>query len=167
MTVRQPNRSQITPSTAALVAVGAVAAAAAIGGSYGPQHPDTARWYATLRKPPYTPPGPVFGVVWSILDILLCVTGYRLLRSRPGTARTAALTSWAGNIAGLAGFPAVFFGRRNLGAGASVTSAMFASASATVATSVRADSVAALAGTPLLLWTAFATLLGEEVWRRS
>jgi translocator protein len=154
-------------STAAFLAIGGVATAALIGGSYGPQDLSTGRWYARLRKPQYTPPGPVFGVVWSVLDVLLCVTGYRLLRSRPGVARTAALTSWAGNVAGLAGFPIIFFGKKKLGAGAAVTSAMFASASATVATSVHADPVAALAGTPLLLWTAFATLLGEEVWRRN
>jgi benzodiazapine receptor len=61
----------------------------------------------------------------------------------------------------------VFFGRRNLGAGASITSAMFASASATTASSVHVDPIAAATSAPLLLWTAFATLLSEELWRRN
>jgi translocator protein len=167
MSVTQVNRQTMRASTAALLAIGVVATAAVIGGSYGPQNPRTGLWYAKLRKPPFTPPGPVFAVAWSILEILLCVTGYRLLRSRPGTARTVALTSWPGNVAGLAGFPVVFFGRKMLGPSASVTSAMFASASATAASSVYADPVAALAGTPLVAWTAFATLLSEEIWRRN
>lgn len=155
------------PSTAALVTIGGVAAAALIGSSYGPQNPSIGRWYAKLRKPGYTPPGPVFGIVWSCLDVLLCITGYRLLRTQPGAARTVALASWAANVAGLTGFPILFFGRKKLGASASATSALFASASATVATSAQADPVAAIAGTPLLLWTAFATLLSEEIWRRN
>jgi benzodiazapine receptor len=167
MSIPHPTPPRMKPSTAALVTIGGVAAAALIGGSYGPQNPSIGWWYAKLRKPPYTPPGPVFGIAWTILEILLCVTGYRLLRTRPGTARTAALASWSANVAGLAGFPILFFGRKKLGASASATSAMFASASATVAMSALADPVAAVAGTPLLLWTAFATLLSEEIWRRN
>jgi len=158
---------QVKPATAALFAISAVATAAVIGGSYGPQHPRAALWYASLRKPSYTPPGPVIGGVWGMLEILLCITGYRLLRSRNGTARTVALAGWSANLAGLAGFPAMFFGRKQLGFSASVSSAMFASASATTAAALRADPVAAMTSTPLLLWTAFATFLGEEIWRRN
>lgn len=154
-------------STAAATAIGAVAAAALIGGSFGPQQPRSAVWYASLRKPPYTPPGPVIGAVWSVLDVLLCITGYRLLRSRPSAPRTVALACWAADLAGLAGFPATFFGGRTLGPSAAVSTALFASASATAATSVHVDPVAAAAGTPLVLWTAFATLLSEELWRRN
>ena len=109
----------------------------------------------------------VIGAVWGVLDILLCVTGYRLLRSRPGPLRSVALASWFGDLAGLAGFPVMFFGERKLGPSTAVSGAMFASASTTAAASSHVDPVAALAGTPLVLWTAFATLLSEELWRRN
>jgi benzodiazapine receptor len=154
-------------TTATALAIGSVAAAGLIGGHFGPQHPRTGAWYASLRKPAYTPPGPAIGAVWGVLEILLCVTGYRLLTSRPSLGRTAALTCWSANLAGLAGFPAMFFGRKKLGASTTVASALFASASATVATSAHIDRVAAVASTPLVLWTAFATLLSEELWRRN
>jgi tryptophan-rich sensory protein len=155
------------PASAAAAAIGAVATAALIGGSFGPQQPRAALWYAGLRKPNYTPPGPLIGAVWSVLDILLCITGYRLLRGRPSPVRTIALTCWAADLAGLAGFPATFFGARSLGPSTAVSTGLFASASATAATAVHVDPVAAAASTPLVLWTAFATLLSEELWRRN
>ncbi len=154
-------------STAVALAIGSVATAAFIGGNFGPQHPRAAVWYATLRKPVYTPPGRVIGAVWGVLDILLCVTGYRLLTTRASPVRSVALASWFGDLAGLAGFPAMFFGERKLGQSTAVSAAMFASAATTAATSAQVDSTAALAGTPLVLWTAFATLLSEELWRRN
>ena len=155
------------PGTAAVLAVGAVATAGLVGGHFGPQHVRTAAWYAKLRKPPFTPPGPVIGGVWGVLEILLCVTGYRLLTRRTSMSRSAALACWSADLAGLAGFPVVFFGRKALGTSATVSSALFASATATAAVSAQVDPVAAVAATPLVLWTAFATLLSEELWRRN
>lgn len=155
------------PGSAAILAVGSVAAAGLIGGHFGPQHPRTAAWYAKLRKPAFTPPGPVIGGVWGVLEILLCVTGYRLLTRRQSLGRTAALACWSADLAGLAGFPVVFFGRKALGTSATVSSALFASSTATAAVSAQVDPVAAVAATPLVLWTAFATLLSEELWRRN
>jgi tryptophan-rich sensory protein len=155
------------PATAAVVAIGSVATAALIGSQFGPQNPKTGAWYARLRKPPYTPDGKLIGAVWSVLDILLCVTGYRLMRARPSPARSVALAGWAGDVAGLAGFQPVFFGARQLGAGTAVSTGLFASATTTAAASSYTDSVAAVTATPLVLWTAFATLLSEEVWRRN
>lgn len=147
------------------VAVAAVTTAALIGGSFGPQNPKAAVWYGSLRKPSYTSPGPVIGGIWAVLEILLCITGYRLLTSRPGRTRVLALTCWFTDLAGLAGFPATFFGSKRLGSSATVATALFASA--TAATSAHVDPIAGVAATPLVLWTAFATFLSEELWRRN
>lgn len=153
--------------TAALIAGSAVFAAALIGSRRGPQHPRTALWYASLRKPSYTPPGPAIGAAWAVLDTLLSVSGYRLLKSPPSTARTTALTSWSLSVAGIAGYPWVFFGRKRLGESAVVVGAMLASASAYVAAAERVDRPAAAMGIPLVLWVGFAGLLSEELWRRN
>jgi len=154
-------------TSAALLAIGAVAAAATIGAQYGPQNPGTGVWYARLRKPSYTPSGKVIGGVWSVLDILLCITGYRLLRAERSPARSIALAGWIGDLAGLAGFQPVFFGARRLGSGTAVSGGLFASATTTAAASSYADPVAGITAAPLVLWTAFATLLSEELWRRN
>ncbi len=154
-------------TTAAVVSVASVAGAAAIGAQFGPQRPREAVWYDTLRKPSYTPSGSTIGIAWGLLETLLAVTGYRLL-TRPGTpVRGAALASWAATLAGLAGYPATFFGGKKLGASAAVAAAMCASTTATAATAAKVDEVAAASMVPLVVWTAFAVLLSEELWRRN
>ena len=152
---------------ATCVSIAAVAGAALLGGSFGPQRPREAVWYASLRKPEFTPPGSVIGMTWGVLETLLCVTGYRLLMQPSDRARAIALACWSATLGGLAGFPAVFFGGKKLGASATVAAAMFATSSATAVTAARVDETAAVAMAPLALWTAFAVLLSEEVWRRN
>ena len=155
--------------TAVVLTGSAVAAAAGAGSLFGPTpaRPRTALWYARLRKPSFTPPGPVFGVVWTALDTLLWYTGYRLAR-RPATpARNFALGFWGATLLGVGGFSWVLFGRRQLGEALGVTSGMVASTAGLVAASSVVDRRAAQAAAPLALWVSFAFLLQEEVWRRN
>lgn len=153
--------------SAALLAGGAVFAAALIGAQRGPQHPRTALWYASLRKPSFTPPDPAIGAAWAVLDTLISISGYRLLRAPPSPARSTALTSWALSVAGIAGYPWVFFGRKELGESTAVVGAMLVSASTYVVASTQVDRPAAALGIPLVLWVGFAGLLSEELWRRN
>lgn len=154
---------------AAIMASSAVALAQFTGArsSPTPNHPGTAAWYAALRKPSFTPPGPVFGIAWTGLDILLGFAGYRLLTSKPDRTRTVALTAWSLNLLGIAGFSWVLFGRKRLDEALGVTAGMVVTSSATVATAAMVDRKAAYASVPLLAWVAFATVLQEEVWRRN
>ncbi len=154
---------------AALTAGAVVASAQYLGSRCGPalNNPGTAAWYASLRKPSFTPPGAVFGVAWTGLDILLGYAGYRLMTSKPSPSRNVALAAWASNLIGIAGFSWVLFGRRRLDEALGVTAGMVVTASATTATAVMVDRKAAYASLPLLVWVAFAAVLQEEVWRRN
>jgi tryptophan-rich sensory protein len=153
--------------TAIAIAGAAVLAAAAIGSRSGPQEPRAAIWYASLRKPSYTPPGPAIGAAWTLLDALLWVSGARLLRARRGTPRLVALSGWTLTLAGLAGYPWIFFRARQLGGGTAANAAMLAAAGASAVAARRIDPVASLATVPLVGWLAFAGLLSEELWRRN
>ena len=155
------------PATAASLAIGAVVLAAVAGAQSGPQNPPTGRWYDRLDKPSYTPRGSFIGAVWGALDVLLCVTGYRLLRAGRSTARSLALVGWAADLLCLAGFQPVFFGARQLGAGTAVSASMLGSAATTAVAARYSDRIAGAAALPLVMWTAFATLLSEEIWRRN
>lgn len=157
------------PTTAALAATTAVLTAAIAGSRFGPTpgRPATAAWYARLRKPPFTPPGPAFGAAWTVLDGLLCYSGARLLTRPPSPRRHAALGLWGLNVLGVGGFSYVLFGRKKLGAALGVTTAMVATSAAFVATAQKTDQKAAAAGLPLAVWTLFAAVLQEEVWRRN
>jgi len=154
---------------AALMSGSMVATAQACGGRFGPTpaHPRTAAWYAALRKPAFTPPGPVFGIAWTGLDTLLGYSGYRLLLAPASTKRTAALSAWAATLLGVAGFSWVLFGRKQLDEALGVTIAMVATSAAAVGTASVVDRRAAIAMTPLFAWLLFAFLLQEEVWRRN
>jgi len=157
----------VNKTAAALTSLAAVLGAGLIGAQFGPQRPREAIWYAALRKPGYTPPGPAIGVAWGVLETLLCVTGYRLLTGPDSPARSGALAGWVATLGGLAGYPAVFFGAKQLGPSAAVATGMMAATTATAVSAARADPVAAAAMAPLVVWTAFAVLLSEEVWQRN
>lgn len=154
---------------AALAAPVAVAAAQLAGAQFNPSptHPRTASWYARLRKPSFTPPGPVFGVAWTLLDVGLGYAGYRLLRAPPSEYRTGALALWAANVLGVGGYSWVMFGRKRLDEATGVTGTMLATSVGAVALSAKVDSRAAWAIAPLAGWVAFAFVLQEEVWRRN
>ena len=67
------------PVAAALAAVAIALGTTAWSGkrfSPTPDHPRTAWWYARLNKPGYTPPGPVFGGAWGLIQMALAYGGY-------------------------------------------------------------------------------------------
>ena len=156
-------------SSAVLIAGSAVLAAALAGkrSAPSPDHPRTAAWYLKLRKPSFTPPGPVFGGAWAVLYPLLGWAGYRLLTAPPGPRRAAAVATWAVNVAAIGLHPYLMFGRRSLGPSTALLTAEVAAAGGLVATASRVDSTVAFSQVPLLLWAAFADLLNEELWRRN
>ena len=156
-------------TSAAVLAGTAVIAAQLSGRRYSPtpDHPRTAAWYAALRKPSYTPPGPVFAVAWTGLDTLLGYSGYRLLAAPPSPRRSLALGAWSLNLLGVAGFSWVLFGRKWLDEALGVTAGMVATSAAAAATAAAVDRRAAWADLPLLGWVLFASVLQEEVWRRN
>jgi tryptophan-rich sensory protein len=149
------------------LAVGAVAAAGLLGARNGPQRPLTGLWYAVLRKPGFTPPGPVIGAAWSALELLLAATGYRLLRAADTPERSAALTAWVATLGGLAGYPLAFFGQKRLALSTGVSGAMLASATGLTLAARKVDRPSAAMTIPLMLWLAFATVLSEEIWRKN
>ena len=154
---------------AAVAATTAVSTAQIAGAQFNPSptHPRTAIWYAGLRKPSYTPPGPVFGIAWTLIDAALGYAGYRLLQARPSGARTGALALWALNILGIGGYPFVMFGRKRLDEAAGVTGTMLATSWGATALAAQVDRKAGFATVPLAAWVTFAFLLQEEVWRRN
>ena len=151
----------------ALVSGTAVLTAAILGAQNGPQRPATAAWYALLRKPAYTPPGPLIGGTWGVLELLLGISGYRLLRTPPTTARSAAVGAWSLTLLGLAGYPWLFFRRKRLASSTVASGAMLASATGMAIAAKKVDAPAAFMTVPLLLWLGFATVLSEELWRQN
>lgn len=156
-----------------------VAAGAAVACAFGlmawsgarfspaPTHPAMMRWYLSLKKPRFTPPGLVFALGWFAIEGVLGVGGYRLLRSPASPKRNAAVGLWAVNNALIASWSAIFFGKRALAASTIVSAGMIGTAGAYGAVAAKTDRTAGLTAVPLASWLTFATVLAEEVWRRN
>ena len=71
--------------------------------------PAFAEWYVGLDKPPWTPPGWVFGPVWTVLYALMAVSGWTVWRE--GRSRGAVLLFLL-QLAVNGAWPWVFFGLR-------------------------------------------------------
>lgn len=153
--------------TSAALATIAVTAAAIAGARNGPQRPVAAVWYGALNKPSYTPPGPIVGSAWTVLEVLLGVVGYRLLRAPDTASRRVALSAWCASLAGLAAYPFLFFRQRRLAASTAVAAGMLASAAVLTGAAAQNDKRTATLATPLLAWLGFATMLSVALARRN
>ena len=150
-----------------VAAVMGASALVAARNSPDPQHPRIRRWYKRLDKPSFTPPDPVFGAVWPVLESGLAFGGYRLLRNPSSASRNTAMGLWLVTTAMVGGWTEIFFGERRLGASAVASGAMLATGAAYVVAADRVDRPSAAAAVPFVAWLGFATLLAEQVWARN
>ena len=131
-----------------------------------------AQYAGDLDRPAFAPPGAVFPVVWSALNIASATSAWRIWQvdaSSPDArrARRAALALWAAAVPVRSGYVPLEFGRRALWL-ATADSALLAAVMAGYAlTARRADPAAAAMALPEVAWTAFATVLSAAVARRN
>lgn len=160
----------LSPWAAAAAVAGAIGFSAWLGTRHRPEpvtDADTFRWYRGLEKPSFTPPDPVFGIVWPILQTGLAWGGYRLFRKPSEPKRDVAAGLWLFNIAMIGGWSELFFGGRKLAPAAGAAAGMLASGAAFTAAAAQVDKKAAATGLPYVAWLGFATVLAEEIWRRN
>ena len=122
-------------------------------------------WYATLSKPPWTPPSWVFGPVWSALYVLMGVGGWLVWRQAGSSARTVALVVFALQLALNAAWSAIFFGLRMPGWAFGEILVLWAAILWTVIAFWRVSPIAAWLLLPYLAWVSFASVLNFAIWR--
>ncbi|MBI3910133.1 MAG: tryptophan-rich sensory protein [Armatimonadetes bacterium] len=122
-------------------------------------------WYASLRKPAWTPPEAVFGPVWSALYLAMAVAAWLVWRRAGfrGAARPLAL--FAAQLALNLAWTWIFFGLRRPGAAFGEVALLWAAILATVLTFRRVSSPAAWLLVPYLLWVSYAAALNFAIWR--
>lgn len=113
-------------------------------------------WYAQLTKPAFTPPGWIFGPVWTALYILIAVAGWRVWLS-VGGGRPMKLW-WTQLVLNFLWSP-VFFSAHQIGLSVAVVLLLLAAILGFIAVSWRRDRIAAWLFVPYAAWVAFATLL--------
>jgi benzodiazapine receptor len=126
-------------------------------------------WYRTLQRPTWTPPGRLFGPVWTLLYTLMAVSAWRVHvagqrdRARAPAARQA-LTAWWGQLGMNLAWSVVFFGLRQLGPALAVVAALWAAIAGCLMASGPVSRAAALLLAPYLAWTTFAAALNARIW---
>ncbi|MBV9793119.1 MAG: tryptophan-rich sensory protein [Actinobacteria bacterium] len=124
--------------------------------------------YREFRQPAFAPPGPVFPVVWTGLNLTTATSAWRLWRTRrvagPEVPHAqSALAWWALAVLLRSGYVPLEFGARRYWA-ATLNSALLCAVMARYATVARrADPTAAALATPEIAWTAFATILSAAI----
>ncbi len=131
--------------------------AAALGALFKP-----GEWHAALIKPSWNPPNWLFGPVWTVLYIMIGVSGW-LVWQRAGLG--AAMGLYAVQLLLNAAWSWLFFGRHAIGLALVDIVVLLAAIVATIAAFWPISSVAAGLLVPYALWVAFATALNASIWR--
>jgi len=113
-------------------------------------------WYDTLEKPGFTPPDATFGVVWTVLYLLIAIAGWLAWRA---SATTRPTVWWGVQMALNLLWTAVFFGLRSPVGGTVVVAALIAAVVVDLRESARVDTTAAVLLFPYLVWCCFAAAL--------
>jgi tryptophan-rich sensory protein len=120
-------------------------------------------WYQTLILPALQPPGPVFGIAWSILYTLLAVSAAIVWGHKDAPGRGLALGLFAlGIVLNLTWSPA-FFRFHMLTPALGIIIAMLLVAIATTFAFGRVSRVAAWMMVPYLVWLSFAGALNARI----
>lgn len=156
-TLTRPHRG--APAWLALLAYGAATAAAAVIG--GVAASSSVETYRQLDLPPFAPPSAVFGPVWSVLYVLIAVSGWLVWR-RVGL--DASMVPYVLQLVLNALWTPLFFTAGWYGVALVEILALFAAVAWTIAAFRTRSGPAAVLLVPYLAWVGFATALNASIW---
>ena len=135
-------------------------AAASLGAVFMP-----GEWYAALRKPSWTPPGWIFGPVWSALYTMMAVAAWLVWQRGGFGAQRRPLTLFLAQLALNAAWTPLFFGLHRPGVAFAEIVLLWLAIAWTLATFWHVHRAAAWMLVPYLTWVSFAGLLNFTLWR--
>ncbi len=138
-------------------------AAAAVGGIA--TRPSLEGWYSALAKPSWTPPGWLFGPVWTVLYACMALAAWLVWRTRGLAGAKRELALFAVQLALNVAWSWLFFGLRSPGLAFADIVLLLAAIAATTAAFGKVSTTAGLLFVPYLGWVAFAGVLNFAIWR--
>jgi len=146
------------------ILLGLAYAAGAVGSVFTARSVGT--WYQDLAKPSWTPPGWVFGPVWTLLYTMMGLAAW-LVWLRGTSARTAEgpLAAWGVQLVLNAVWSALFFGLRRPDLALAELAALWCVVLATTVLFWCRSRAAGWLMVPYVLWTTFAGALNFAIWR--
>lgn len=122
-------------------------------------------WYERLRKPSWRPPNWLFAPVWTVLYVMIALSGWLVWQTAGFSGAAVALSLYAVQLLLNAAWTPVFFGLHRLDLGFTVIALLWLAIVATIVAFAPVNGVAALLMIPYLAWVSFASLLNFAVWR--
>ncbi|MES2493856.1 MAG: TspO/MBR family protein [Pseudomonadota bacterium] len=145
----------------ALVLVPTVVLLGFLSGMLADSGPDN-RWFAGLTKPSLYPPPATFGIVWTVLYILMGLAAAWIGASRGARGRGLALGLFALQLLLNVAWSPLFFGLHEMTQALYLLLALDLAVVATIAAFWRVRPQAALLLVPYLGWVLFATVLNWQ-----
>jgi len=136
---------------------------AAVAGSVF-SYDGTSGWYRGLAKPEWTPPPWVFGPAWTVLYILIALSGWVVWLRRDRAVVWPALVVFVVQLVLNALWSVLFFGLRRPDLALVEVALLLSVIMANVAVFWRVSRLAGLLLVPYLCWTGFATVLNFAIW---
>lgn len=137
-----------------------VMAAASSGAIFKP-----GEWYDGLNKPSWNPPDWLFPVAWSVLYLMIAVSGWRVWTYGDDHAIVLPLSVFVIQLGLNAAWSGLFFGLRRMDLAFFELVALWASIVAMIVLFHPIDQIAAWLLVPYLVWVSFAGVLNATVWR--
>ncbi len=120
-------------------------------------------WFALLAKPPLTPPGWVFGVVWPILYVMLGLAIAMVLNARRARGRGVAIALFSLHMLLNFAWSPVFFRLHQVWPAFWIIAAMLISAIVITFLFARIRKAAAWLLVPYMVWLGFAAMLNLTI----
>ena len=121
-------------------------------------------WYPTLIKPPFNPPDWVFGPVWSVLYLLIAISGWRVWLRRGFSGAPAAMALYGGHLIANLAWSLIFFGFRSPGLALIDIAVLLVLIGFNIRAFSRIDEIAATLLWPYFGWVSFAAFLNFSIW---
>ena len=122
-------------------------------------------WYATLEKPPFTPPNWLFAPAWATLYVLMGIAAFLVWRKGLNhEGAKLALMIFLIQLVLNALWSVVFFGLESPLAGIIVILMLWVAILFTILNFFRLSMVAGLLLLPYILWVSFAAILNISIW---
>ncbi len=142
---------------------GFVLAVMAVASSGALFKPDS--WYRALKKPSWNPPDWVFGAGWSVLYLMIAVSGWLVWEGAGEGQLLLPMTVYAIQLILNAIWSGLFFGLKNPALALFELVLLWLAILANILLFYAVSPLAAWLLVPYLLWVTFAGALNTAVWR--
>ena len=122
-------------------------------------------WYERLKKPSWRPPNRLFAPVWTILYLMIAVSGWLVWRQAGFVGAALPLAVYGLQLVLNAAWTPLFFGLHRPDLGFVDIVLVWLSIVAAIVLFVPISVAAAVLLVPYLVWVTFATALNFAVWR--